>query len=74
MPRYRLYRLHPESGHFMGVEEIDAADDGAAIREIHRRGSRSVVELWHGARKVIRLDTLPEGVASPPGPESQALH
>ena len=74
MPNYRLYRLHPDSGHFLGVEEIHAADDVSAIGEIHQRGFGDSVELWDGGRKVTRIDAWPEGAAFPPNPAAQPLH
>jgi hypothetical protein len=74
MPDYRLYRLHPDSGHFIGAEEIRAADDVSAINQSQQRAYGNSVELWDGGRKVIRIDALPEGVAFAPKRDGQALH
>lgn len=74
MPNYRLYRLHPHSGHFIGVEEIHASDDVSAVNEIQQRGYDDAVELWDGGRKVTRIDALPDGTAFAPSPEGQPLH
>lgn len=65
MPNYRLYRLHPFTGHFIGVEEIYAADDVSAIHQIQQRAYCNTVELWHAGRKITRIDALPEGAAYP---------
>lgn len=74
MPDYRLYRLHPLSGRFVGVEEIHAADDAAAIGECYQHANGSAVELWEGGRKVTRVDALPDQAAFPPNPEGASLH
>lgn len=63
MPDYRLYRLDPFTGHFIGVEELHAADDVSAIHMIQQRAYGSSVELWQGGRKVTRLDAPLEGAA-----------
>ena len=74
MADYRLYRLDPHSGHFIGVEEIHASDDESAVDEIRRRAPGNNFELWDGGRKVKRIDALPEAAAFAPGFEGQALH
>lgn len=66
MPNYRLYSLHPDSGHFMGVEEIQAADNEAAVRATNERHRDVATELWCGAHKVARFDARPELVPSAP--------
>jgi len=50
MPDYRLYQLHPQSGHFTDVEDIPAADDKTAISEARQRGHAVPLELWSGGR------------------------
>lgn len=74
MPNYRLYRLDRDNGHFIGVEEIHAADDASAVHEIQQRAYGNSVELWDGGRKVTRIDALPEGAAFASNPDAQALH
>jgi hypothetical protein len=74
MPNYRLYRLDPHSGHFIGVEEIHAADDVSAIHEIQQRSYGNSVELWDGGRKVTRIDALPEGAAFAARSEARSMH
>ena len=66
MPDYRLYRLDPDSGHFTGVEEMNAADDHAAIRLTNERHLQVTTELWRGGHKVARSDARPEQTASAP--------
>lgn len=74
MPNYRLYRLDPHSGRFIGVEEIQASDDVSAVNEIQQRAYGNSVELWDGGRKVTRVDALPDGTAFAPSPGGQPLH
>ncbi|HMJ93476.1 MAG TPA: hypothetical protein VK472_05200 [Allosphingosinicella sp.] len=74
MPNYRLYRLDAGSGRFLGVVEIQAADDEAAIQEIQQRGYGDSVELWDGGRKVRRIDALADGAAFARSPEGQPMH
>ena len=52
MAYYRLYRLAEPGGKFVGFEEIDAADDAAAIRQAEAFAGRHALELWCGKRKV----------------------
>lgn len=74
MPNYRLYRLDPNNGHFIGVEEIRAADDPSAIHEIEQRAYGNSVELWDGGRKVTQIDAVPEAAAYEPGAIGRPLH
>lgn len=71
MPNYRLYRIHPDSGHFMGVEEIHAPDDGSAMNEARQHVDGNSVELWEGGRKVTRIDPMRDGPALAPSPEKR---
>ena len=50
---YRVY-LVDENGHFVGVHEIEAPDDDAAIHEAKQYGQ--AVEVWHRERYVSRID------------------
>ena len=70
MPDFRLYLLHPDSGHITGVEELHEADDDAAVHAVRSRGHVVPVELWEDGRKITRLDAprlgagfMPLGVA-----------
>lgn len=67
MPEYRLYRLHPLSGHITGTEHMHECDDVAAVHAIQLRRFAVPVELWTGGRKVTRLDAPPERAFSQPG-------
>ena len=69
MPDYRLYRLDPHTAHFIGVEEIHAADDESAINEIQQRAYGNSVELWDGGRRVTRIDAPADATPSAPRPE-----
>lgn len=60
MPDYRLYSLHPDTGHFTDVEEMHAADDVSAVHAIQLRRFAVAVELWQGGRKITRLDAPAE--------------
>lgn len=63
MPDYRLYLLDRDSGHIRAAEELQAADDAAAVHRIRLRGNAEPLELWCGPRKVCRIDGKPEGAA-----------
>lgn len=65
MAYYRLYILHPYSGHIQSFEEFDAADDGAALHIASERRGERPSELWCEGRKVQRLETPPM-IWSPP--------
>ncbi len=60
MPAYRLYRMNPHSGHIEGVEDFHSGDDVEAVLLVQRRQRDVPMELWCGARKVIRIDALPD--------------
>lgn len=67
MPYYRLYSLNPSSGHIDRVEEIDAANDGAAVALVTDREHGVAVELWQEGRKLLHLPKPPE-VSVPSAP------
>lgn len=52
MSYYRLYLLSSPDGHFIGFEEIEAADDVEAVRSAERFVGPHPLELWSGKRKV----------------------
>ena len=52
MVYYRLYLLSQDGGHFVGFEEIVAADDAEAIRLAGRHCGLHPLELWCGQRRV----------------------
>lgn len=58
MVYYRLYRLAEPGGRFVGFEEIEAADDDAAIAAAEAYRGAQALELWSGKRKVRRFDPL----------------
>ena len=52
MAYYRLYRLAEPGGKFVGFEEIEAADDAAAVQQAEAFLGHQALELWCGKRKV----------------------
>ena len=57
---YRLYRVNPANGRFVGFEEIEAPDDVEAVhRAAHFAGSQAL-ELWCGKRKVKSIPVKPD--------------
>ena len=69
MPYYRLYSLHPHTGHIDWAEDFEAADDVEAVALVRDRPRKAAVELWQEGRKVLRLDR-PLDVAQPGSPLS----
>ena len=71
MTIYRIYVLE-DDGHIRFPPEIlQCEGDDVAIAEAARRLNRAVVEVWDGARRVIRLDPIStetlDGLACPHG-------
>jgi alkanesulfonate monooxygenase SsuD/methylene tetrahydromethanopterin reductase-like flavin-dependent oxidoreductase (luciferase family) len=58
MPEYLAYTIGRD-GHFTGVEPIVGATDAEAIEKANRLVGGQDVELWNGARLVIRLNRKP---------------
>lgn len=56
MAYYRLYFMHPLSGHIERFHELEAASDEDAIRLIEAKAGREPLELWCGTRKVHRIE------------------
>lgn len=55
---YRLYLLGEANGRFIGFEEIEADDDGEALRRAERFRGDHPLELWCGSRKVCSIPPL----------------
>ncbi len=55
MGYYRLYLLSGAEGHFVGIKEIEAADDVEAVRLAHDHVGPHPLELWCGKRRVKSL-------------------
>ena len=72
MPEYRLYKLHPDSGHITAAEDLQAADDHEALHAIHSLGHDVPVELWSGRRKIGQVAPAPQGAAFWPQPLGEA--
>jgi hypothetical protein len=47
-------------GHIIGFEPMICADDGEAIEKTNRLADGHDVELWSGARLVIRISHEPK--------------
>jgi hypothetical protein len=61
LPSYRLYLMDPFSGHIDAHEDFHSGDDVEAIHLVQSRPPRrGPMELWRGARKLIRIDGRPE--------------
>ena len=56
MSYYRLYFMSRASGHIERFEEIEAADDVAAVRVAREQAGRQPLELWCHGRKVKRFE------------------
>ena len=56
MSYYRLYFIGRTSGHIERFEEIEAADDVAAVRIARNHAGHQPLELWCRSRKVKRFD------------------
>lgn len=54
---YRLYFLHPHSGHIIRFAEFDAPDDEAAIALAAEQEGDQPLELWCRQRKVKRFES-----------------
>jgi hypothetical protein len=59
MPDYRAYVVG-EDGHFVGYEPLVCPNDAEAIEKAKRLVNGRDVELWSGARFVIKLECKPE--------------
>lgn len=52
---YRAYLIDPADGHFVGVHEIEAPDDEAAVIDAKKYADGRDVEVWHRGRRVARI-------------------
>ena len=59
MVDYRAYTVGAD-GHFVGFEPMECADDTEAIEKTKRLVDGHDVELWSGARLVIRISHEPK--------------
>jgi hypothetical protein len=56
MPGYRFYTIGKD-GHFAGVpSELDCPNDQAAMQEAKKVPDGHAIEVWAGARLVVRLE------------------
>ena len=54
VPQYRIYYIALD-GHFSSVENIECADDQAAIQTARQAVNGQSVELWQSDRFLVRL-------------------
>jgi hypothetical protein len=54
MAEYRAYTIGTD-GHIVGFEALVCADDAEAINKVRRLVDGHDIELWSGARFIIRL-------------------
>jgi hypothetical protein len=59
MAEYRAYTVGRD-GHFVDAEPLVCADDAEAIEKAKRLVDGHDIELWNGARLVIRLSHKPK--------------
>ena len=55
---YRLYFLHPRSGHILRFAEFEAPDDEAAVALAAEQEGGQPLELWCRQRKVRRFESV----------------
>ena len=56
MPEYRIYTLEKDNRIAGPPDEIDCADDQAAVQEAKKVLDGHAIEVWEKARFVIRLE------------------
>lgn len=61
MPYYRLYHMHPKSGHIDRFDEFEVSDDIAAVIFAETKLNAHPLELWQHGRKVKRFDPAQVG-------------
>ncbi len=59
MAEYRAYTVGID-GHFVGFKALVCADDAEAINKAKRLVDGHDIELWSGARFIIRLSRTPD--------------
>jgi hypothetical protein len=50
MAIYHLYHL--EGGQLIGSDDIEAGDDGEAVRIAQAQGRGDIVEIWNGESRI----------------------
>ena len=58
MSYYRLYFMHPFSGHIERFAEFEAPDHQAATALAREHVGDHPLELWCGGHKVARIEAL----------------
>ena len=65
MATYRIDFIDARSGRAVRVADIEAGDDGEAIRLAAMQDSSESMELWCGARKICRFEARASPVPRP---------
>ncbi|HEX8382211.1 MAG TPA: hypothetical protein VF592_02440 [Sphingomonas sp.] len=52
MAHYRVYKLREAKGRIVKGKDVDAPDDGAALRAAKADADCPVCEVWRGPKKV----------------------
>jgi len=58
MLHYRLYFMHPSSGHIERFADFEAPDDACAIELAGEQVGDHPLELWNERRKVHRIEAF----------------
>lgn len=58
MQYYRLYFMHPYTGHIERFAEFEAPDDAQALSLAREHIGDHPLELWCGRRKVHRIQSF----------------
>lgn len=58
MSAYRLYFMHPHTGHIERFRAIEAPDDDGAMALASEHVGDHPLELWCAGRKAGRIDAL----------------
>ncbi len=56
MSSYRIYFMNHASGHIERASDLEAASDREAVRKVRSLRVAGPLELWCGARKLLRLE------------------
>lgn len=58
MSYYRLYFMHPHTGHIDRVADFEAPDDAQALELAGEHVGENPLELWNEHRKVHRIEAF----------------
>jgi hypothetical protein len=58
MPVYRIYALSPDGHVTAPAQLVECQDDNEAIRQARQYISEEPIEVWEGAKRVVRLEPV----------------